>query len=123
MLNPYNPFIQNIFTNVDFDFIKKNEIKIYPIEIMDSDNFFTIDSFHYYKNILISSQKNGTVLSISNENTYFKRVWNRTIPLMANDIKPLLSLGKFAIRMFPTTEVTLRTYDNLSNFLATTGAI
>ena len=90
---------------------------------MDSDNFFTIDSFHYYKNILISSQKNGTVLSISNENTYFKRVWNRTIPLMANDIKPLLSLGKFAIRMFPTTEVTLRTYDNLSNFLATTGAI
>ena len=90
---------------------------------MDSDNFFTIDPFHYYKNILISSQKNGTVFSISNENTFFERVWNRKAPVQANNMNPLLSLGKFNIRMFPTTEVTLRTYDNLSNFLATTGAI
>ena len=53
MLNPLNPFIQNIFTNVDFDFIKKNEIIISPLEIMDEDNFYTTGSFQYYNKPLI----------------------------------------------------------------------
>ena len=34
-----------------------------------------------------------------------------------------MTLGKFVMRMIPTTEVTLKTYDNLGNFLANICAI
>ena len=121
--NPYEPFIENIFTNLDFDFIKKNEILISPLEIKDDDYFFTTGSFKYYINNLLGTQTNGTVFSMSHRTSYFERVWNRTASVQANNMNPLLYLAKFLIRMSPTSEITLRTYDNLSNFLANVSAV
>ena len=120
---PYESFVENIFTNLEFDYAKKTEIGIYPIEMMDDANIYSVGSFQYYNDTYITTQPNGTVFSNFRKSDFFERVDDRVTPLPGNENAPMLTLGKMHFRVGSTIEVILRSYDKFSNFLAETGAI
>ena len=63
--HPFVSYVENIFTNIDFDYVKKTEIGLYPVEILDNKNRFFSNSFESFKDSSnVSSLKNGTVFKI-----------------------------------------------------------
>ena len=120
---PFVSVIKNILNNIDFDYIKKTEIKMTPQEVMDDDQTLSVGTFNYFTSSDMSTQKNGTIFRLLRSSDYFEKVINRTIPLKINNDKPLLTLGKFIIRLGSSCEVTLRSFQKFNAFLANCGAI
>ena len=122
-IHPFQSYIENFFTNIDFDFAKKTEIVLYPKEIMDDSSTFNGNSYDYFNDSDTSSLKNGSIFTFFRSSDFFERIWDRTIPIPAHDGKPWLALSKFFIRISPSTGVFLRTYSKFSMFLAGISAI
>ena len=120
--HPFISYIENIFTNIDFDYVKKTEMGLYPVEIMDDTNSFVSNSFQSFKDSSnASSLTNGTVFKFFRRSDFSERVWDRTIsPLKSQKI---LSLGKMLFRINPSTDVYLREYEKFTTFFAGVSAI
>ena len=122
--HPFVSYVENIFTNIDFDYVKKTEIGLYPVEILDNKNRFFSNSFESFKDSSnVSSLKNGTVFKFFRRSDFFERIWNRFIPLEANDNTPIKQLSKMLLRINPSSDVYLRDYKKFTSFLAEVSAI
>ena len=66
---------------------------------MDDDNSFSLGSFNYYKNKLVSLQNNGTAFQIYRYCDSFQKVFNRTTDL---------TLNRYSVRLETSCSVTLR---------------
>ena len=120
---PFDAYIENMFSNIDYDFVKRTEMGIYPQEIMEDSNFISAGSYQHFIDSSISSQKNGTVFTLFRKSDFFGYIIDRSISLTGNDNAPFYTLAKLDFRIGSSTNVILRNYDNLSNFLAQTGSI
>ena len=112
--SPYKIYVENIYNSIDFEYSKRTEMRIDPLELMDNANIFSA-GFKYFNNKSITSQQNGTVFQIFRKGDNFE----------TNDdvLDPYRYFVKFIFRVGTTTQVIWRSYDKLSNFLAETGAI
>ena len=113
---PYQSFPENTLNIVDPEFVKRTEMRISPLEIMDDDDAFSLGSFKYYKNNIVSSQINGTTFQFSRDSDYFEHIGNRTNLTS-------LDLNRLILRLNTSCRVSLRIFQKFSDFLASVGAI
>ena len=113
---PYKSFIENTMNTIDPEYVKRTEMRIEPLEIMDDDDAFSLGSFKYYKNNLVSSQNNGTAFRYSRYSDFFEAEGNRT------NISSL-AFNRFYMRLGTSCNVSLRLFQKFSDFLASVGAI
>ena len=110
---PYRGYIDSIINEINFDFTKTSELKLYPLEMMDDRNLFGNGDF-VGVNTTYSNQPNETVFKIDKGYDIFNLNFNRSVTTDDD----YLSLFKIKFNLSSSMTVIFRSYPKFTEVLA-----
>ena len=115
-INPYTPFIDYIWRDIDTIASKKTELLLNPFEMLDDDNILGDRKFQNFKSNY-STQENGTIFQTSVSSNLLSIYQNRSLGLVSNNFY------RFTFILNSNLSVTMRSYKKFSIFLAEVSSI